>query len=151
MLKQHTRTPEEPEGKTNTRRRSPEAQALTTRLKTRLQSRGVTVFPRDWALKGQASAESLLRTLSVSDVEALMDWSLAHPFWGGKVTAMPQLIPIAPQWQQQCRRLAAEFLESDIARKWDTESAPTRPGSPTVAARNAALLQRLYAQSAEEG
>ena len=152
MLEQHHRTPEEPEGKKNTRRRSPEAHALTNRLKTRLQERGVTVFPRDWALKGQASAASLLRTLSVSDVEALMDWSLAHPFWGGKVTAMHQLITIAPQWQQQRSRQEAEYtLGSEIEGQWDTASAPARPGSATVAARNAALLRRLYSQTAQEG
>ncbi len=151
VLEQHNRTPGEPEGKKNTRRRSPEAQALTTRLKTRLQSRGVTVFPRDWALKGQASAESLLRTLSVSDVEALMDWTLSHPFWGGKVTAMHQLITIAPQWQQQRNRQAIESLESETELNRRSQSAPIRPGGMSVAARNAALLQRLYAQSAEEG
>ncbi len=110
----------------------------------------MTGFPRDWALKGQASAESLLRVLSVSDAEALMDWTLAHPFWGGKVTAMHQLITIAPQWQQQRNRQAAGSLEAEIERKWGTPTAPTRPGTTTVAARNAALLQRLYAQSTEE-
>ncbi len=151
VLEQHTRTPEEPEGKTNTRRRSPEAQALTTRLKSRLQERGVTVFPRDWALKGQASAESLLRTLSVSDVEALMDWTLSHPFWGLKVTAMHQLTTIAPQWQQQRSRQATESLESETALHRRSQSAPIRPRAMSVAARNAALLQRLYGQTAQEG
>ena len=151
VLEQHNRTPEEPEGKKNTRRRSPEAQALTTRLKTRLQSRGVTVFPRDWALKGQASAESLLRTLSVSDVEALIDWTLSHPFWGLKVTAMHQLITIAPQWQQQRNRQATESLESQTELHRRSQSAPIRPGGMSVAARNAALLQHLYSQTAQEG
>ena len=111
----------------------------------------MTVFPRDWALKGQASAESLLRMLSVSDAEALMDWTLAHSFWGLKVTAMHQLITIAPQWQQQRSRQEAESLGSEIEGQSDTASAPARPGSTTVAARNAALLRRLYSQTAQEG
>lgn len=81
------------------RPRSPEAKALAARLKSQLHQRGVKTFPPDWHLKAQASAETLLRSLSPPEAEALMDWALAHPFWAGKVTNVDKLVDIAPEWQ----------------------------------------------------
>ena len=82
------------------RRSSPDAKQLANRLKQRLQERGVTVFPRDWHLKAQASAQHLLATLSMAEAEALMDWALAHPFWGTKITDWYRIVALAPEWQQ---------------------------------------------------
>ena len=82
------------------RRSSPDAKQLADRLKQRLQERGVTVFPRDWHLKAQASAQHLLATLSMAQAEALMDWALAHPFWGTKITDLYRIVALAPEWQQ---------------------------------------------------
>ena len=76
-----------------------DAKQLANRLKQRLQERGVTVFPRDWHLKAQTSAKRLLRALSMTEAEQLMDWSLAHPFWGSKVTQMYRLEALASEWQ----------------------------------------------------
>ena len=142
--KAHHRSPEDPEGKKNPRRHSPAAQALTRRLKTQLQARGVTVFPRDWSLKGQASAEALLHHLSVDEVETLMDWALAHPFWGTKIGSMHQLTTIAPQWQQHRNRAGIPPQPGDRGK-------PSSGQSPTVAERNTALLQRLHAQMTRPG
>ncbi len=79
---------------------APEAKQLADALKQRLQERGVTVFPRDWHLKAQASAQRLLATLSLAEAEALMEWALAHPFWGTKITDWYRIVALAPEWQQ---------------------------------------------------
>lgn len=86
-------------------RSSPEAQHLANRLKQRLQERGVTVFPRDWHLKAQTSTQRLLGTLSLAEAEMLMDWALAHPFWGTKITDWYRIVALAPEWQQQPHRV----------------------------------------------
>jgi hypothetical protein len=117
------------------RRFSPEARALAARLKARLQDRGVTVFPRDWHLKGMASATLLLRQLTVQEIEALMDWALAHPFWGPKTTDMRRLVALAAEWQQARRHPVA------------VPQASHAPQVLTVVDRNMALLRRLYAET----
>ncbi|MDA8192740.1 MAG: helix-turn-helix domain-containing protein [Thermaerobacter sp.] len=122
------------------RSQPPQAQALAARLKEQLQARGVTVFPRDWHLKAAASATLLLRSLSVSDVEALMDWALAHPFWGDKLTQMRQLVSLAPEWQQARDRPRPA--------RWRGSGPPRDSG--TVMDRNMALLRRLYAETLEQ-
>ena len=104
----------------------------------------MTVFPRDWSLKGQASTEALLHHLSVDEVETLMDWALAHPFWGTKIVGMHQLTTIAPQWQQQRNRAGIPPQPVDRGK-------PSSGKSPTVAERNTALLQRLHAQMTPPG
>ena len=95
-----TSTPEASNSST-TRTVSPEAKRLAGGLKQRLKARGVTVFPRDWHLKAQASAQRLLGTLSIAEAEALMDWALAHPFWGTKISDMYRIVTLAPEWQQE--------------------------------------------------
>lgn len=79
---------------------SPDAKQLANRLQKRLQERGVTVFPQDWHRKAQANAQHLLSTLSMAEAEALMDWALAHPFWGTKITDLYRIVALAPEWQQ---------------------------------------------------
>lgn len=118
----------------------PEAKALAARLKEQLQARGVTIFPRDWHLKAAASATLLLRSLSVSEVEALMDWALGHPYWGPKTTSMQRLVSLAAEWQQARDRPSPS--RSGLVKPMNTG---------TVMDRNMALLRRLYAESVAQG
>ena len=122
------------------RSQPPEAKALAARLKEHLQARGVTIFPRDWHLKAAASAGLLLRSLSVSEVEALMDWALGHPYWGPKTTSMQRLVSLAAEWQQARDRPSPS--RSGLVKSMD---------SGTVMDRNMALLRRLYAESVTQG
>jgi len=112
------------------------------RLKAQLQARGVTVFPRDWHLKALASAAFLLKALSVAEVEALMDWALAHSYWGEKTTTMHRLVMLAAEWQQARQR-------PDIPRWQRGDDGSTNRGM-TVAERNMALLRRLYAETLDQ-
>jgi len=122
---------------------SQEAKALADRLKARLQARGVTVFPRDWHVKALASAAFLLKSLPVADVEALMDWALAHPYWGNKTTTMHQLVTLAAEWQQ-----ARQRPDHPTPPRFRGDMSPER--GMTVAERNMTLLRRLYAEAVAE-
>lgn len=83
-------------------RPSADAKALAAELKARLQARGVTDFARDWHLTSAGSADALLRSsLAPDDVRALMDWVLAHEFWGPKVGHFADIRRRAAEWQQQ--------------------------------------------------
>ncbi|AUW92605.1 hypothetical protein BXT84_00445 [Sulfobacillus thermotolerans] len=107
---------------------------LAERLKQRLQDHGVTIFPRNWHAKASTGAEVLLQSLSVAEAEELMDWALAHPYWGAKTTSMQRLVGLAAEWQQSRAR--------------PSRAVPLRtPGSTTVEAQNMALLRRLYTES----
>lgn len=76
------------------------AKELAAYLKTHLQVRGVTSFARDWHLKAAAVAERLLRSgLSPPDLRACIDWALAHPWWGTRVTTMDKVADLVPEWQ----------------------------------------------------
>jgi hypothetical protein len=126
----------EPSNSSTARTVSPEAKRLADGLKQRLKDRGVTVFPRDWHLKAQASAKRLLATLSTDEAEALMDWALAHPFWGTKISDLYRIVTLAPEWQQERQRSLTVRSEA---------VAPTPSRTETVPDRNMALLRRLYA------
>jgi hypothetical protein len=112
---------------------------LVDRFKVRLQTRGVTVLPRDWHLKALASAAFLLKSLSVAEVEALMDWALEHPFWGDKTTTMHRLVTLAAEWQQARQR--PDTLAG-------LRGEPPRRGL-TIAERNMALIRQYYADVVE--
>ncbi len=133
-----TMEPSTPEASNSSTARtvSPEAKRLADGLKQRLKDRGVTVFPRDWHLKAQASAKRLLATLSTDEAEALMDWALAHPFWGTKISDLYRIVTLAPEWQQERQRSLTVRSEA---------VAPTPSRTETVPDRNMALLRRLYA------
>jgi hypothetical protein len=105
-----------------------------------LRARGVTIFARDWHVKALASAAFLLKTLSVAEVKALMDWALDHPFWGDKTTTMHRLVTLAAEWQQARQRV------DDLA-AW--RGGP-RPRGLTIAERNMALIRQYYADVCHE-
>lgn len=112
------------------------AKHLVDGFQRRLKARGVTVFPRDWHLKAHASAKRLLASVSMDEAEALVDWALAHPFWGTKISDLHRVVALAPEWQQERQRLLTGQSDAPA-------SVPSR--TETVPDRNMALLRRLYA------
>lgn len=69
-------------------------------LKAQLQQRGVSAFPRDWHLKGAATAQSLIGQGITPEMQrAVIDWALADAFWGRQVTTMAKVADLVPRWQ----------------------------------------------------
>jgi hypothetical protein len=108
-------------------RPSADAYTLADALKQALETRGVTVFARDWHLTSASAAQSVLNAgLSVADAQALMEWTLGHPFWGPKVGHWRDIRNRVAEWQQ--RHL--------------TPSARDTPGRrPTLQERNEAAFR----------
>lgn len=103
-------------------RPSDEAKRLAAELKARLKARGVTDFARDWHLTSAGSADALLRAdLSPGDVRALMDWVLAHAFWGPKVGHFADIRRHVAEWQQQ-QHLTGRARDAPARPTWLDES-----------------------------
>ncbi|GBF34119.1 hypothetical protein DCCM_3231 [Desulfocucumis palustris] len=65
-----------------------EEKALVEYLKSKLISRGIVKFPRDWHLKQLSSARYMLagdNAPNLDEWKACIDWCLADKFWCDKV------------------------------------------------------------------
>jgi hypothetical protein len=78
-----------------------EEKALVEYLKSRLKSRGVEKYPRDWHLKQLSVARDMLSgetAPTVEQWEACMDWLFNDEFWGDKIDHLSRVLALWPKY-----------------------------------------------------
>ena len=80
------------------------AQAVTEHFQGRLRQAGMVAFPRNWMTQTQRRVQQMVEDgWTATDLMALIDWCLAHPFWRNKVTTMDKVADLAGESQLQGR------------------------------------------------
>lgn len=76
------------------------AQVITEHFQGQLRQAGMVAFPQNWMTQTQQMVED---GWTATDLMALIDWCLAHPFWRNKVTSMDKVASLAGEWQLQAK------------------------------------------------
>ena len=80
------------------------AQVITEHFQGQLRQAGMVAFPHNWMTQTQQRVQQMVEDgWTATDLMALIDWCLAHPFWRNKVTSMDKMAALAGEWQLQAK------------------------------------------------
>ncbi len=80
---------------------SEDDKAIANYLKEKLQSQGVTAFPRDWHLKEYAVAHRLLKSSNALELKGCIDWLFEDEYWHNKTDSLLVVERQLPKYQLQ--------------------------------------------------